>query len=164
MNFWKVAVWVRANGVVVSWLSLQTASNYIPHPYHIYTNCFSSLICCWWTYGCTLTLLYRCKCFWKVGVWVRPNGVVVSWLSLRTASEGIPHPYHIYMYTKCFSTLMCCGWTYGYTLTLLYLCRWGWIFGNWGVGESEWCCDVRVEATNSFRLHPTFISYVYKVC
>jgi hypothetical protein len=37
--------------------------------------------------------------------------------------DCIPHPYH--MYTKCFSTLICCGWTYGCTLTLLYLCKWG---------------------------------------
>ncbi len=33
----------------------------------------------------------------------------------------------------------------------------------WGVGESEWYCGFMVEATNSFRLHPTSISYVYKV-
>ena len=33
---------------------------------------------------------------WKVGVWVRPNVVVVSWLRLQTASEGIIHPYHMY--------------------------------------------------------------------
>ncbi len=161
---------------------------------------------------------------WKVGEWVRPNAVVVSWLRLQTALEGIPHPYH--MYTKCFSTLICCGWTYGYTLTLLYLCRWGWFFGklesgwkqmvlwchgwgykqlqtpsrihiiciqsvlaplyavdghigaplhcytcvsggeffeSWGVGESEWYCGVMVESTNSFRLHPPSIPYVYKV-
>ncbi len=45
--------------------------------------------------------------FWEVGVWVRANGVVVSWLRLQTASEGIPYPYH--MYAKCFSTLICCG-------------------------------------------------------
>jgi hypothetical protein len=34
---------------------------------------------------------------------------------------------------------------------------------SWGVGEAEWCCGVMVEATNSFRRHPTPISYVYKV-
>ena len=34
---------------------------------------------------------------------------------------------------------------------------------SWGVDESEWCRDVMVEATNSFRLHTTSISYVYKV-
>ncbi len=54
--------------------------------------------------------------FWKVGVCVIANGVVVSWLRLQIASEGIPNPYH--MYAKCFSTLICFGWTYGCTLTL----------------------------------------------
>ncbi len=44
VNFWKVGVWVRANGVVVSWLRLQTASDCIPHPYHMYTQCFSTLM------------------------------------------------------------------------------------------------------------------------
>ena len=34
---------------------------------------------------------------------------------------------------------------------------------SWGVGEAEWCRGVMVEATNSFRRHPTSISYVYKV-
>ncbi len=34
---------------------------------------------------------------------------------------------------------------------------------SWGVGEAKWCCGVMVEATNSFRRHPTSISYVYKV-
>jgi hypothetical protein len=32
-----------------------------------------------------------------------------------------------------------------------------------GVGESKWSCGVMVEATKSFRWHPTSISYVYKV-
>ncbi len=34
---------------------------------------------------------------------------------------------------------------------------------SWGVGEAKCCCGVMVEATNSFRKHPTSISYVYKV-
>jgi hypothetical protein len=34
---------------------------------------------------------------------------------------------------------------------------------SWYVGESKWSCGVMVEATNSFRLYPTSISYVYKV-
>jgi hypothetical protein len=31
------------------------------------------------------------------------------------------------------------------------------------VGETECCCGVMVEATNSFRRHHPSISYVYKV-
>ncbi len=34
---------------------------------------------------------------------------------------------------------------------------------SWSVGEAKWCFGVTVEATNRFRLHPTSISYVYKV-
>jgi hypothetical protein len=36
-------------------------------------------------------------------------------------------------------------------------------FESWSVGESKWCCGFMVEATNSFRRHPTSISYKYKV-
>ncbi len=174
-----------------------------------------------WVQPYTVIMMQVGVIFQKIGVWVRENGVVVSWLRLQTASEGIPHPYH--MYTKCFSTLICCGWTYGCTLTLSYLCRWGWIFGKFGcargqtvlrfhgwgykqlqkashihviciksvlapwyavdgymgaplhcytcvgggefweicsVDESEWCCGVMVEATKISRRHPTSISYV----
>jgi hypothetical protein len=43
-------------------------------------------------------------------------------------------------------------------------CVGGGEFTNRGdVGESKWCCGVMVEAKNSFRLHPTSISYVSKV-
>ncbi len=46
------------------------------------------------------------------------------------------------MYKKCFNTFICCGWAYGCTLTLLYLCRWGPNFENLGSGRAEptlWC-------------------------
>ncbi len=93
-----------------------------------------------WDYPYTVIIVQVGVNVLKVGVWVRLNGIVVSWLRLQTAWEGIPHPCH--MYTKCFSTLICCGWTYGYTLTLIYLCRWGWIFGKLGCGWEQmvlWC-------------------------
>ncbi len=34
---------------------------------------------------------------------------------------------------------------------------------NWGMGEAKFYCGFMVESTNSFRLHPAFISYVDKV-
>ncbi len=40
------------------------------------------------------------------------------------------------------TTLICCGWTYGCTLTLLEWCKWGWIFGKMGCGWGWmvlWC-------------------------
>jgi hypothetical protein len=45
-----------------------------------------------------------------------------------------------------------------------YTCvSWGEFLENLGVGESIWSSGVMVESTNSFRLHPTSISYVYNV-
>ena len=67
------------------------------------------------------------------------------------------------IYSKCLSSLRCCGWAYGYTLMPCYMCRWGWIIGKMGMADSVWCCGVMVEAANPQRLHPNFILDVYKV-
>ncbi len=40
-------------------------------------------------------------------VLIKKQKSVMSWLRLQTRLECIPHPCH--MYTKCFSTLICCG-------------------------------------------------------
>jgi len=88
--------------------------------------------------------------------------LVMSSLRLQTHLECIPHPCH--MYTECFITLICHGWAYGCTLTLLGLCnRWAGVKENWGMAELEWCCNIMVEAPNPRELHPISISYVYKV-
>ena len=34
---------------------------------------------------------------------------------------------------------------------------------NWGGAEPERCCNVMVEAPNPLGVHPTSMSYVYKV-
>jgi hypothetical protein len=107
--------------VVMSWLRLQTRTDCFPHPCHIYTQCFSTLICRGWAYGCTLTLLHLCKAgvdFRKIELSPSPSDVVMSWLRLQTRTDCFPHPWH--MYTKCFSTLIRCGWAYGGTLTQFY--------------------------------------------
>jgi hypothetical protein len=72
--------------------------------------------------------------FLKIGVWVNPNDVGVSWLRLQEASDSIPHPY--WMYTMCFHTLICCGWAYGCTLTLI-LVQVGVNFGKLGGGGAQ---------------------------
>ena len=117
-------VWLSWSDVVMSWLRLQTPVKCIPHPYQMYSQCFSTLICCGWAYGCTLTLLHLCRSgvdFRKIELSPpSPSDVVMSWLRLQTCLECIPHPCH--MYTQCFSTLICCGWAYGCTITLLRLC------------------------------------------
>jgi hypothetical protein len=85
--------------VVISWLRLQTCTDYIPHPCHMYTKCFSTLICCVWAYGCTLTLLHLCRSgvdFRKIELSPSPSDVVMSWLRLQTRLEWIPHPCHMY--------------------------------------------------------------------
>jgi len=78
----------------------------------------------------------------QVGVNFRKMGygqaclmLLVSWLRLQTPIDCIPHPY--WMYTKCFSTLRCCGWAYGYTLLSLIHCGGGGEFlENLGMAES----------------------------
>ncbi len=113
---------------------------------HIHIICIQSVLASWYAVDGYMGAPLHCYAcvvgvnFWNVKVWVKANDIVVSWSRLQTASDCIPHPYN--MYTKCFGTLICCGWTYGCTLTLLYWCRWGWIFGKLGCGWEQmvlWC-------------------------
>ncbi len=46
VDFRKIGVGLSRSDVVMSWLRLQTPVDCIPHPYHMYTKCFSTLICC----------------------------------------------------------------------------------------------------------------------
>ena len=91
----------------------------IPHPYWMYANCFITLRCCGWACGCILIAVLHVQVgvnFRNSGVWPSLYEVVVSWMRLQTFIDCIPHPY--WMYTKCFSTLRCCGWAYhGCTLS-----------------------------------------------
>jgi len=75
--------------------------------------------------GCILIAVLHVQVgvnFGENGVWLSLYDVVVSWLRLQTSIDCILHPY--WMYTKCFSTLRCCGWANGYTLMPYYMCRW----------------------------------------
>ena len=116
--------------VVMSWLRLHQASDWIPHPYWMYTKCFRSLRWCEWPYEFTLTLIGLCRWgadFGFLGVDLSPSDVVMSWLRLQEASDCIRHPY--WMYTKCFGIWVS-------ILTLLGLCRVGIWFLFFG-GRSE---------------------------
>ncbi len=108
-----------------------------------------------WVHPYTVIPVQMGANFWKIGVWLSLSDVVVSWLRLQTPADCFPHPY--WMYTKCFSTVTCCGWAYGCTLTLLSCAGGGQILENWGMIESEWCCGVMIEAANPHWLHPTSI-------
>ena len=100
-NFRKIRVWLSRSDVDMSWLRLQAQLECILHPYHMYTKCFSTFVCCGGAYGCALTLLCLCRpgvIFMKIGVGWSLSDVVMSWLRLQThlELECIPHPYHIY--------------------------------------------------------------------
>jgi hypothetical protein len=121
----------------MSWLRLQTRLECIPHPCHMYTKCFSTLICCGWAYGSALTLLHLCRSgvdLRKIGLSPSTSDVVLSWLRQQTHLECIPHPCH--MYTKCFGILLCCGWACVCALTMLGLCRSEVEFRKIGAGGS----------------------------
>ncbi len=84
--------------IVMSWLRLQQASDWIPHPYWMYTKCFRTLICCGWAYGSTLTVLCLCRSgveFGKIELSPSPSDIVMSWLRLQTHLVSIPHPLSI---------------------------------------------------------------------
>ncbi len=148
----------------MSMLRPQTTVQCIPHPYHIYRKCFSTLIRHGWAYGCALTLLrlWRAEVdFWDTGVGPSLSDAVMSMLRLQTTVECIPHPYHIYR--KCFSTLMCCGCADGCALTLLHLCR-----AEEALGEMSGLslCDVvmsmlRPQTTVECIPHPY---HIYRKC
>jgi hypothetical protein len=91
-------------------------------PYHI------------WIHSYTVMLVQVGVDFWKIYVGPSPSDVVRSWLRLHTLVDCIPHPN---MYTKYFSTLITCVWAYEGTLTLLRLCRWGWISGKFMMGRAQ---------------------------
>jgi len=111
VNLRKTGVWPSLYDVAVSWMRLPTPINCIPHPCWMYTKCFSTLRCCRWAYVYTIIAVIRVQ----VGVNFRENGACPSLydvvVSLQTPIDCIPHP--CWMYTKCFSTLRCCGWAYG---------------------------------------------------
>ena len=61
VEFRKIGEWWSLSDVAMSWLRLQTYLESIPHPFHMYTKCFSPLIRCGWAYGYALTLLRQCR-------------------------------------------------------------------------------------------------------
>jgi hypothetical protein len=162
-TFGKMGTWLSISDVVRSWLRLQCLIDHIPYPYHVYAMCFSTLICCGWACGYSLTLFHLCR--WWGGL----LGEMAKWLwrckvmvEAPKSQNCISHLYHVY--TKCFSTLICCGWAYGCTHTLFHLCRWGWIFVKFGACWID--CDVvrsRLKLQSSIDCM-THIYHVYTKC
>jgi hypothetical protein len=100
----------------------------------MYTKCFSTLICCEWVYGSTLTLLCLCRSevvdVLMIGVGLSLCDVVMSWLRLQTPVDCIPNPFG--MYAKCFGILICFGWAYVCAPLHWFLCKWGLWCHGWG--------------------------------
>ncbi len=69
VNCWKIGVWLSLSDVVRSCWLIQTPIHCIPHPYHMYSKCYSAVIYCEWAYGyeCTFTLIWLCRCGWFFG-------------------------------------------------------------------------------------------------
>ena len=111
-----------------------------------------------WVHPYTVTLVQERMNFRKNGVWLSPSDVVRSWLRLKTTVDCIPFPDH--MYIQSYITLLCCGWSYRFTLTLLCLCRWGWISRKIRVWLS--LSDV-VRSCLRLQTHLECITYPYHV-
>ena len=68
VDFWDFGVDLSLSDDVMSWLRLKPLLECIPHPYDMYTKCFSTLICYEWVNGSTLTLVCLCRSgvdFWE---------------------------------------------------------------------------------------------------
>jgi hypothetical protein len=103
---------------VMSWLRLQTHLESTPHPCHMYTKCFSTLIRCGWAYGCTLTLYpsYLAHILWCCVT----CGVNMMWLCHDWGWQPPQTDSHIRNNTKCLSTLICYPLAYSSSLTQYY--------------------------------------------
>jgi hypothetical protein len=100
---------------------------------HIHIGCMQSVLAPWDAVDGHRVQVVGVD-FRENGVWPSLYDVTVSWLRLQTPIDCISHLY--WLYTKCFSTLRCCGWAYGYTLMPYYMCRWGWVLGKMGYGRT----------------------------
>jgi len=161
VDFWEVGVWPSTNGVVMSLLRHQTTMECISHPYQRYRKCFSILICKWWAYGCTLTLLHLCRGgvdFWEVGVWPSPSDIEMSWFLLQAHLECFPHPYHIYR--KCLAPWYAMDVHMGGSLHCCVCSAMDGFLDDGGMTKHKWCCNVMVEAPNHHGVLPTSTSYI----
>ena len=86
-------------------------------------------------------------------------------LILWNLSNCIPHLCHTCI--RCLNTLNSCGWAYGSTLTPLPPQRfpqiWESSLKSYMMSMWKWSHYAIVEGVKPFKLHPTSISYIYKV-
>jgi hypothetical protein len=153
--------------MVTSWLSLKPHLDGFTNPYHIYIQCFCTLISCEWVYDTTLSpipplsLGYILRNF---GVGTDLSDVGTSWLSLKPHLECFTNPCHVYI--KCFCTLSRCEWVYGTTLSpippLTTESRVN-FREFWGGDRPVWCGYIMVEPQTPLGVLHKSMSYLYKV-
>ena len=51
VDFRKLGVWLSLSDVLWSWLRLQSSTDCIPHPYHMWTKWITNLLCFGWACG-----------------------------------------------------------------------------------------------------------------
>ena len=163
LRFWGSGSLMESNDVIMSCLRLTATSNCFPHPYQTCTKCLSTSICCLQAYSITLTQLYPSYFpqIWALGHLWSQNDVIMSWLRLTANSNCLPHPYQTY--AKCLSTLICCPYAYGSSLTQLYTPTWLKFGGSESLVESKCCQYVLIETDSHLKLLPSSILDVYKV-
>ena len=137
VNFRENRARLGLKDVAMKWLRLQPLFEYVSH---IRIGCIQSVLAPWCVVAehnmGSLTFYLDTPLqvgggFWGFGGRPEPMWWCnVKLFRLQQASDLIPHPY--WMYTKCFSTLICSVWAYGATLTVMRLCRSGVEF--WGFG------------------------------
>ncbi len=88
------------------------------------------------------------------------NDVITLWFWLTANSNYFPHPH--LMYTKCFSTLICCCWAYGSTSNSYTKLTWVIFWGSGSLVESKRCHYIMVEADSQLKLFPTSILNIYE--
>ncbi len=130
----------------------------------MHQNCLSTVICCGWAYGwtLTLTLLYLCRwgpAFWKIEVRRSPN--VLCCHGRGCKPPLIASHIHIGSIQSVQAPSYAVDGHMGAPLHGYICAGGGQILENWGKAEPTWDQGVVVEAVNHHWLHPTSIMDAY---
>ncbi len=147
----------RLNDVIMSWLRLTAISNCFPHPYHMYTTCLSTLICCQLAYISSLTQFYPHYLAQILRfLWVTCGGKMMSlhdgwsWGPSQTAS--CIHMRHMQSVWAHWYTV---HWHTAAALHSFIHPIWLRFGGSGSLVGSKWCHYVMVEAEGHLKLLST---------
>ncbi len=121
-----------ANKSEVLLLRLYTHPRRLPLHCQSHVRCFTTFICCGWTYGhesyhvivsINSQALGSCQEFW---FWVPPDGLTTAyyyccWGCRPTQDDSHFIVKHIIMIIRVFTTFICCGCPHGWVLITLLL-------------------------------------------